>query len=131
MRNLGIDLFHSIFPLEIVDMLKNAANADVCDIYFKVPLKWADIPFELCYIPKRGFLGQIFRIGTTIRVEMGDRRGKEPPPIHKMLIITDSTEKACQEGEELKEQAKKNSWDTHFFYRVRPQEYFKKWKRFR
>ena len=89
-RNIGIDLFKSIFPAKIGEVLKSAANAESGDIYFKIPPEWADIPFDLCYLPQRGFLGQIFRIGTTIRVEVANPGGKEKPP-KKILIITDST----------------------------------------
>lgn len=109
-RNLGIDFFKIIFSPEIIDKLKSAANFDRSDINFKVPLEWANVPFELCYLPQKKFLGQIFQIGTKILVET---LPKDLPSSKTILIITDWTEKARQEGMGLKKIANKNNWDVH------------------
>jgi hypothetical protein len=112
-QNIGIGLFNSIFPPEIADMLKNAANTGGGDIYCIVPSEWANVPFELCYLLQKGFLGDIFRIGTFIR---GKVKGEKEHPPKKIFIITDGTEQTRQEAEEIKGKAKENNWDTHVIF---------------
>lgn len=118
-QNIGLDITKSIFPSKIVDRLKRAANIKGSIIHFRVPSEWANIPFELCYLPNLGFLGHLFCIGTSI-IGKSHRKNIFTPPRDKILIITDSTEKAREEAEELKEKARENNWDVHVLLQGTP-----------
>jgi len=86
------------------------------DILFYLPPEWANIPFELCYIPNKGFLGRIFQIGTMICLQTEGTVRKELPSYEKMLIIADpagNLPSAHHEGVYLKQFARKNGLEIH------------------
>jgi len=112
-RAWGSHLWQTIFPQQIKREIKDAEGGD---ILFNVPPAWANIPFELCYIANKGFLGQIFQIGTIICLESENRVRKDLLPYERLLIIADpggDLPSAHHEGMDLKEFAKKSGIETH------------------
>jgi hypothetical protein len=110
-RAWGNQIWNSIFPQSIMSEIESYTGGD---ILFYMPPEWANIPFELCYIPSKGFLGKIFQIGTIIRLQTENTVRKEKPPHNKMLIIADPAENlpsAHREGMHLKQFAKKSGFE--------------------
>ncbi|MGA1840206.1 MAG: extracellular solute-binding protein [bacterium] len=110
----GNHLWQTIFPQQIKGEIEDTIGGD---ILFNVPPNWANIPFELCYIANKGFIGKIFQIGTIICLESENRIQKELPPYKRMLIIADpagNLPSSHNEGMDLKEFAKKGGIETHF-----------------
>ncbi len=112
LKNFGIWAMEKIFPDKIIRQFE---DSDEGDILFMVPVNWADIPFELFFYSK-GFLGQLFRIGTIIvlSAEVGSRKVFQPRA--PLLIVADPAHdlpSAYQEGIQLKSFCNEKNWPVH------------------
>lgn len=126
LQQWGIELFNQLFPQSLQEKLNHCIGSD---LLFRVPPSWADIPFDLCYIPDKGFLGLIFCIGTTIilhndatKPAISSKRDTcKPKPYERLFILADPAENlpsAHEEGLRLKNFAGKKGLLTHFISRA-------------
>lgn len=84
-RSFGTSIKDTVFPGKVI---KELEKYDSGDILFMVSPQWADIPFETFHI-SRGFIGEIFRSGTIIRIQSETESEKAIPYHNRMLIIAD------------------------------------------
>lgn len=113
LRACGAEIYGKIFPKEIFQEIE---SSDSGDILFVVPPEWADIPFEIIYT-SRGYLGCLFKVGTIINVQSGNRpENKHCVASGSLLIISDPAgdiASAREEGFALKEVARKDGKQVH------------------
>lgn len=105
LRKYGNNLSQILFPDQILKEIEKHSHGD---ILFSVPTKWSDIPFELCYLKDKGFLGELFQIGTIISSipTLPQKHTKSIFISSEMLIIINRSLDApyvSQEGKSLKE----------------------------
>jgi ribose transport system substrate-binding protein len=114
LRSWGIRLTQTIFPSEILTEIRNYSSGD---IMFSVPAAWEDVPFELCYLPDKGFLGHIFTIGTIVSVSSGQSHKQHTAPAQSMFLIiacqNDTIPSAYRECITLKNMVNKYGLSTH------------------
>jgi len=112
LQEWGTTLSGSLFPRSV---LNEIATYHGGDILFMVPEQWAEVPFELMYLPG-GFLCRTFSVGTIVYTHQESHNNSKRRQGNSILIIADPAgdiPAAYKEGMELRTLAISKKQNTH------------------